>query len=155
MDDDDDSGVSNPLVSGAHYRLFLKIAMLGTELREFACAEQIAQTMLELRPDLPHASISLGMNDFAAGRRNEGIRTLEATVERFPSSQLAKATLGVCLLDADRSGWQQLLQSVIDDGRDEYAIGLACVVLGRPNGYIDPTPSPEPVPSVPGHAMWA
>lgn len=128
-DDERDSG--EHLLQGSDYRLFMKVALLGTELGQYACAAELAQLMQALRPDLPHASISLGMNDFSAGRKDEGVRTLEAAVERFPSSQLAKATLGVCLLDVGRSGWQPLLESVIEDGRDEYAIGLACAVLGR------------------------
>lgn len=151
----DDLDVSDQAVPGAAYRILLQVALLGTEIGEIARAGEIAQTLQELRPDLPHASAVLAMNDFYAGRKAEGIRALEATIARFPDSQLSKAVLAVCLQIEGRSGWQQMLESVIDDGRDEYAIGLACAILGRANDCGKAAADPSSAFPAPAHALWA
>lgn len=151
---DDEFDVSGQAVPGAVYRILLQVALLGTEIGENAHASEIAETLQELRPDLPHASVVLAMNDFYAGKKDDGIRALESTLARFPDSQLSKAMLAVCLQNAGRSGWQQMLESVIDDGRDEYAIGLACAILGRTNGSGNAAPS-APATTAPAHALWA
>lgn len=151
---DDEFDVSGQAVPGAVYRILLQVALLGTELGETARATEIAETLEELRPDLPHASVVLAMNDFYAGKKDEGIRALDFTLARFPDSQLAKAMLAVCLQNAGRSGWQQMLESVIEDGRDGYAIGLACAILGRTNAPGSAA-QPAPAATTPTHALWA
>lgn len=151
---DDEFDASGQAVPGAVYRILLQVALLGTEIGETARATEIAETLQELRPDLPHASVVLAMNDYYTGKKDEGIRALESTLVRFPDSQLTKAMLAVCLQNAGRSGWQQMLESVIDDGRDEYAIGLACAILGRTNASGHAAQS-APAATAPSHALWA
>ncbi len=152
---DDEFDVSGQAVPGAVYRILLQVALLGTEIGEIAHATEIAETLQELRPDLPHASVVLAMNDFYAGKKDDGIRALESTLGRFPDSQLSKAMLAVCLQNVGRSGWQQMLESVIEDGRDEYAIGLACAILGRSNDSGKAAVDSSGAPFAPAHALWA
>ena len=139
-------------VPGSVYRVLLQFALLGTEIGKVSLAMEIAETLSELCPNLPHASIVWAMNEFAAGRQDAGIRSLEQTLKKFPESQLGKAMLAVCLQNTGRAGWQELLESVIDDGRDEHAIGLACGLLGREHQSAASIPSPMSVPST---ALWA
>jgi hypothetical protein len=137
-------------VSGEAYRVLLQTAMLGTEMAESALAIEIAEALAALRPDLPHACIVLAMSEFCAGRKDAGVHELETTLVRFPDSQLCKAMLAVCMQDTGRQGWQALLESVIEDGRDEYAMRMACTLLGRDDGSLMAAPGH----SAPVHAMW-
>ena len=139
-------------VPGSVYRVLLQFALLGTEIGKVSLAMDIAKTLSELAPNLPHAPIVLAMNEFAAGRQDAGIRSLEQILKKFPESQLGKAMLAVCLQNTGRAGWQELLESVIDDGRDEHAIGLACALLGREH---QSAASISPPMSVQSTAMWA
>ena len=150
----DSSRSNDDTVPGSTYRTLLQFALLGTELGETQRAATIARALCELRPDLPQAGIVLAMNDFCSENMDRGIHELQSTLDRFPDSQLAKAILAVCLHVAGRSGWRALLEEVIEDGRDEYAIGLACSILGRPNGTAD-EPDTSPATAFPSHAMWA
>ena len=152
MSDMETSGPQVETLPGSVYRVLLQFALLGTEIGKVSLAMEIAETLSELCPNLPHASIVLGISEFAMGRQDAGIRSLEQTLEKFPNSQLGKAMLAVCLQNTGRAGWQALLESVIDDGRDEHAIGLASALLGRKHQ----TDANNPLPfSVPSTALWA
>ncbi len=151
----DSKSSNDDVVPGVVYRTLLQFALLGTELGESAAAAEIATALSDLRPDLPQASIVLAMNDFCSGKMDRGIQALEATLEKFPDSQLAKAMLAVCWQVSGRSGWQPLLESVIEDGRDEYAIGLACAILGRTNEVADSLEEEPRINEFPVNAMWA
>lgn len=122
---------SDPLISGNLYRLLLQIALLGAEVGEAQAAIQVADALHEVRPDLPQARAVRAMGHVNLGQRDVAVRELEATLEHFPDFQLGKALLGVCMKLSGRSGWQSHLESVIDDGRDEFAVGMACEVMGR------------------------
>jgi Bacterial type III secretion protein (HrpB1_HrpK) len=152
-EDNEDAGKPVP---GSVYRTLLQFALLGTELGESAAAKQISQILRDLRPDLPQASIVLAMTDFFANQSGSGISELQETLQHFPDSQLTKAMLGVCLQVAGQSGWQSILESVIEDGRDEYAIGLACSILGRsPSAAAVESTEVERMTAAPANAMWA
>ena len=145
---------SNPRVEtvpGSVYRTLLQFALLGTELGKVSLSTDIAEALIELCPNLPHASIVLAMNEFTLGQQDTGIRSLEQTLKKFPDSQLGKAMLAACLQITGRAGWQELLESVINDGRDEHAIGLACALLGREHQAESGS---LPVMSVPSTAIW-
>ncbi len=150
----DELDVPDTLVPGAAYRSLLQIALFGTELGETGRAIEIAEALAELRADLPHASIVLAMSEFSAGRRDAGVYRLQDTLVTFKDSQLAKAMLAVCLQNTGRPGWQPLLESVIEDGRDEYAVGLASALLGREVDAADPARA-DATAAAPGMAMWA
>ena len=143
------------VVPGEAYRVLLYAAMLGTELGETSLAGEIAQTLIELRPDLPHAEIVLAVNEFSAGRHDYAMSRLEEVLEKFPNSQLGRAMLGTFMKTTGRVGWQALMESVIDDGRDECAVGLACAMLGRAHaGELATHSDANNFSEAPAHAMW-
>lgn len=143
-------------VPGTVYRSLLQIAALGSELGEYLAASQIAGVLQGLRPDLPQASIVQAMNTFCGGDISAGIVELDEVLAQFPGSQLAKALLAVCMKIDNRAGWPQMLEAVIDDGRDEYAVGLACTILGRTEvAGGRPYEQQAVVGTLPAHVMWA
>lgn len=139
------------IVPGFVYRTLLQFALLGTEVGKVSLSMDIAETLIELCPNLPHASIVLAMNEFTLGQQDAAIRSLEQTLKKFPDSQLGKAMLAVCLQSTGRTGWQELLESVINDGRDEHAVGLACALLGREHQFKSAILTVVPAPST---AIW-
>jgi len=149
---DDDSNAST--VPGGVYRLLMGIALLGSELGLSALATDMAAKLAELRPDLPHARSVLGIGRFQAGDHEGGLRILEEAAAEFPDHQMGKALLAVCMAEMGRSGWQQMFEAVIDDGRDENAVGLACAVLGRDNEAADEALQVFRV-GLPANAVWA
>ncbi|WP_124543686.1 HrpB1 family type III secretion system apparatus protein [Piscinibacter terrae] len=140
-------------VSEDTYRLLLQAAMLGTQMGEISLAIDVAEALAELRPDLPHAPIVLAMSEFCAGRKDDGLQRLEVQVRQFPDDALSKAMLAVCLQDTGRAGWQSLLESVIDEGRDEHATGMACSLLGRTQ-ELPAAGQPIGPQATPAFAMW-
>lgn len=145
-------------ITAEMYRLLLQIALLGAEVRDFDTSTEIAEAVRDAHPDLPHSRAVLGMIRLAAGQKDEAVRELEAALELFPDFQLGKALLGVSLKSGGRSGWQSLLEDVIEDGRDEFAVGMACEILGRPRDVATGASigsSPQPPDAAPGHIVWA
>lgn len=147
---------AEPLLHGDIYRLLLQIALLGAEVGDAAATLQIAEVLQHARPDLPHARAVLAMGHLNQGHRDEAVRELESTLQAFPDFQLGKALLGVCMKVGGHTGWQHHLDAVIDDGRDEFAVGMACEVLGRPNPASEEARS-EAWLSQPSttHVVWA
>lgn len=140
------------------YRLLLQIALLGAEVRDFDAATKIAEGVRNAQPDLPHSRAVLAMIHLSVGQKDEAVRELETALELFPNFQLGKALLGVAMKAGGRSGWQSLLEDVIEDGRDEFAVGMACEILGRPKdmaGGASIGSAPKPPDSAPGHVVWA
>lgn len=139
---------------GSAYRLLVGISLLASEIGAVALARQIAEQLVELRPDLPHAATVLGMCLFQVGQRREGLRSLQDTAAAFPDYQMGKAMLGVCMVETGETGWQDLLEAVIEDGRDEHAVALASKLLGRDAGAPAPA-GLAPSMRLPSHAVWA
>lgn len=123
-------------LAGAGYRLLSNIALLGVETGQHRVAQDMAHHLLALRPDLPHAHGIAAMSDVTQGRGSIAVQRLESCLAQFPDFQFGKALLGICMAEAGHSGWQHLLESVIEDGRDEHAVTLACDVLDRPNPFL-------------------
>ena len=152
------TGKIESLIDGDLYRLLLQIALLGAEVRDFDSATLISEAVRNARPDLPHAWAVVAMKELAAGNKDEAVRELEAALEAFPNFQLGKALLGVALKAEGRSGWQSVLEEVIADGRDEFAVGMSCEILGRPRDAVAGASigaAPQPPDSTPGNIMWA
>ncbi len=111
-------------------RRLLQIGALCTRLGKFAAAEQILQAVAAYREDLPQPRSLLALSRLCQGRLPEAARELESVLSEFPNHQFGKALLGLVYRETGRSGWQQCLLDVIEDGRDEAAITLARVTLG-------------------------
>ena len=145
-------------VTSEMYRLLLQIALLGAEVRDFDSATLIADGVRNTHPDLPHSRAVLGMIRLSAGQKDEAVREFETALELFPDYQLGKALLGVAMKATGRSGWQSLLEDVMEDGRDEFAVGMASEILGRPKDAAAGASigsAPQPPDSPPGHIVWA
>lgn len=145
---------SDALMGGDVYRLLLRIALLGIELGDKEAPIHIAEVLQRVRPDLPHARGVLAMCRLGLDQGNEAVRELESTLADFPDFQLGRALLGVCLKISNRSGWRHHLDAVVDDGRDEFAVAMACEVLGRPQTEIEDAPRPAHAANA-AHAVWA
>jgi hypothetical protein len=152
---------SDPLISGDLYRLLLQVALLGIEIREARAAMQMVEPLISIRPDVPHAHAVHAVCCLSLGQRDDAIRELESTLEHFPGFPLGETLLGVCMKLSGRSGWQSHLEAVIDAGRDEFAIAIACRTMGRtPEAGLvhvgagsSETQAPPDFGS--GHVMWA
>ena len=149
------------LLSGDIYRLLLQIALLGAEVGEARAAIEVAEALQKVRPDLPQARAVQAMGYVNLGQRDVAVRELEATLECFPGFQLGKALLGVCMKLSGRSGWQAHLEAVIEDGRDQFAVGMACEGMGRTHASssTDVGAASGETPALPdcgsGHVVWA
>jgi tetratricopeptide (TPR) repeat protein len=106
-------------------RLMLLIGLMCERLQRFAEGERILRAMKAYRHDLPHPATYLALCYVSQGRLDEALRELEAVRAAYPDFQMSKALLGIALRDSGQHGWQQVLQEVIQDGHDEYAIKLA------------------------------
>ena len=137
-------------ISGDAYRTLLLVALLGVDIGENRLGEEIVEALIELRPDLPHAQVSLAIAKVRAGATEDGVSHLQRTLSQFPDNQMCKAMLGVFMRSLGRPGWQALLEAVIDDGRDECAIEFACTALGREKAVSSVTLQAEST-----HALWA
>ena len=111
-------------------RLMLLIGLMCERRRLFREGEQILRAMKAYRDDLPHPGTYLALCYMSQGRSREALEELNAVRAAYPEFQMSKVLLGIAQRDAGKSGWQRLLEEVIEDGRDEYAIKLAQDTLG-------------------------
>lgn len=142
-----------PLLQGELYRLFMNIVLLGFELGKAHEPLKVLDMLVELRPDLPHAASARGMCIYGMGRREEGLWLLQEAAESNADYQMGKALLATCMAEESVAGWEGILEAIIEDGRDEHAIGLAHALLGRTDGSA--TAAPATPAHRPAHAMWA
>jgi tetratricopeptide (TPR) repeat protein len=130
-------------------RLMLLIGLMCERLRRFEEGERIFRAMKAYRDDLPHPSTFLALCYVSQGRLPEALRELEAVRAAHPEYQMSKVLLGIAHRDAGKAGWQQLLQEVIDDGHDEYAIKLAQDALGLDTAVQSASSSADGLSDVP------
>ena len=147
-------------LSTSGYRSLLSAASIAVELGRTGVAERMARNLTLLRPDLPQAQSLQTMCDIFQGRHGMGLQRLRKAVEDFPDYQMGIVLLAMSMKSENVSGWQAMLEEVIEDGRDEYAIGLAYSALGRelPEGLADlvsgaTTQVAPAAPTAPG-AFW-
>ncbi len=111
-------------------RLMLLIGLMCERLGRFEEGERILRAMKAYRDDLPHPATFLALCYVSQGRLTEALRELEAVRAAYPEFQMSKVLFGIAQRDAGKAGWQRLLQEVIDNGQDKYAIELARDTLG-------------------------
>ena len=121
-------------------RLMLLIGLMCERLRRFEEGEQILTAMKAYRDDLPHPATFLALCYVSQGKLQEALRELEAVREAYPDFQMSKVLLGIAQRDAGHSGWRRLLEEVIRDGREEYAVRLAEETLGLDPGTAAAAP---------------
>jgi tetratricopeptide (TPR) repeat protein len=122
-------------------RLLLQIGLMRARQGEFEDALCILRSVKAFRADLPHPASALALTHLYQGRLDDAERELDAVLSLFPAHQFAKALLGVVYREAGRSDWRNVLQEVIDDGRDEWAIGLARASLATDASSPAATPA--------------
>lgn len=120
-------------------RLVLLIGLMCERLQRFEEGEQILRAMKAYRDDLPHPGTYLALCYISQGRLRDALEELEVVRTRYPDFQMGKVLLGIAQRDAGNPGWRELLQEVIDQGREEYAVKLAQETLG-----LDPGIAVEP-----------
>jgi hypothetical protein len=111
-------------------RLLLLIGLMCERLQQFEDGERIFRAMKAFRSDLPHPGTFLALCHVSQGRVSEALAELAVCRAAFPDYQMSKVLLGIAERDAGKAGWEQHLQEVIADGRDEFAIKLAEDTLG-------------------------
>jgi Bacterial type III secretion protein (HrpB1_HrpK) len=111
-------------------RLLLHVGLLCGEVDKPKEAVQIIRAVRDFRDDIPHPGTVLAFVYLRMGRMQDAEEELDRVLSKYPDHQLSKALLGMVYHHVDRAGWQDLLQEVIDDGRDEWSIRLARNLLG-------------------------
>lgn len=106
-------------------RVMLLIGLMCERQRRFKEGEQILSAMKAYRDDLPHPGTYLALCYVSQGRLREALQELETVRTRYPDFQMGKVLLGIAKRDAGHSDWRRLLEEVIDEGREEYAVKLA------------------------------
>lgn len=134
-------------------RLLLQIGVMCARLEQYEEAERIIRAVRAFRDDLPHPGTALATSFLFQGRLEEAAQELESVLSVYPNHQLGKAFLGLVYRQTGRDGWQQLLQSVLDDGCDEAAVELArhCMNLDGEAAAVAAAPAHEPRPFVAAH----
>lgn len=134
-------------------RLLLQIGVMCARLERYEEAERIIRAVRAFRDDLPHPGTALATSFLFQGRLEEAAQELESVLLVYPNHQLGKAFLGLVYRQTGRDGWQQLLQSVLDDGCDEAAVELArhCMDLDGDAPAAAAAPAREPRPFVAAH----
>lgn len=133
-------------------RLMLLIGLMCERLRRFEEGEQILNAMKAFRDDLPHPGTYLALCYMSQSKLREALRELAAVGAAHPDFQMSKVLLGIAQRDSGQIGWQRLLEEVIREGREEYAVRLAEQTLGLvPVGKTsapaaEKTDTAEPVP---------
>jgi tetratricopeptide (TPR) repeat protein len=106
-------------------RLLLQVGLMCARLGQFADAQQIIGAVKAFRDDLPHPGSALALSLLYQGRYADAQAELEQVLRNYPDHQLAKALLGLVYREIGRTDWRDVLQEVVEDGRDEWAMGLA------------------------------
>lgn len=103
----------------------LLIGLMCERLQRYAEGEQILRAMKAYRDDLPHPGTYLALCYISQGRLREALEELDVVRTTYPDFQMGKVLLGIAQRDAGHRDWRRLLQEVIDEGREEYAVRLA------------------------------
>jgi tetratricopeptide (TPR) repeat protein len=110
-------------------RQLLQIGVLSARLERYEQAEKIIRAVKAFRTDLPHPGSALATVYLFQTRYEESARELESVLATFPNHQLGRALLGLMYRELGRPGWRSLSQQVLEDGREEAAMGLARFTL--------------------------
>jgi hypothetical protein len=139
-------------LSGEAYRTLLSITLLAAELGEYDMGVDMAQNITDVSPDLPQAHAVVGMLHLYAGRADKTVSYMQDALTKFADFQVGKVILALGMMQSKQGGWLPMLESVIDDGRDETAIDMARALLGRNKPDADEHVMPV---GLPANATWA
>jgi len=111
-------------------RQLLQIGVMSARMERYEQAEKIVRAVKAFRIDLPHPGSALATVFLFQSRYEEAARELESVLAAFPNHQLGRALLGLMYRELGRPGWRALSEEVLQDGRDDSAMGLARFTLG-------------------------
>ncbi len=138
------------------YRNLLGAGLIAVELQQFGAAERMCKALLCLRPDLPQAHCIGFFVECVTDLGDRAMERMKKVLADFPDFQLGIALLGTYMKKTNMSGWQSMLESVIQDGRDDIAIGLACHGLDRTQPETASAKDTDSATAqMPVGAMWA
>ncbi len=126
-------------------RLLLEIGVMAVWIKRVQEGEIIIEHVKAFRDDVPQPSTAKAAGLIYQNRMEDAIDELNSCLKRFPNHQVAKCLLAVAHADTGRHGWQELCKQVIEDDRDEWAIGLARETLGY--DYLAKPTARPPVPA--------
>ena len=133
-------------------RLMLQVGLMCLQQKRWDDAERIIRSVKTFRDDVPLPGTTLALMFMFQNRLPEAIAELDAVLLAFPNHQMGRAVLGIVHRRAGTAGWERILQQVVDDGRDEFAIRLARqslpAPLPKPGGARAPGLTAAP------HASW-
>jgi hypothetical protein len=110
-------------------RLLMRTGMLCSETERHDEADSLYRAVARCAPGIPHPIVCLAMGLMYRGKAFEAVVELQQTIAEFPDSQIAKALLGMALRECGQPQWEDVLLSVLEDDRDEWAVSLASSVL--------------------------
>jgi len=87
-------------------------------------AESIYSRLSQARPESPFPLICLAMVRARSGRVKEAVEQLKSIVEKFPENDLAKAFLGVYMIESKQKGVLKIFDQILASGKDTAAINL-------------------------------
>ncbi|MCC5811364.1 MAG: hypothetical protein JJU06_13420 [Ectothiorhodospiraceae bacterium] len=106
---------------------------LASECGLHAEAEQLLASLAEVKPDIPFPLVGLAIVRARSGRLEQAIDELRRLIARYPDCEIAKASLGMLLVQANQGGAAELFNEVLDSGTDPHAVNVAqsCLDLAR------------------------
>jgi thioredoxin-like negative regulator of GroEL len=121
-----------PEVETAVIKSLIQVGLLAAWERMFDRAETVLAGAKAYRPDLPHVGYGYALMYHSQGKSAEAVDVLRREVlAAHPDNMMAKSLLGFILHHSGQPGWRELLNEVVDDGKDEPALELAQHVLGE------------------------
>lgn len=111
-------------------RLLLQVGLMCGRRGQFDDAQLIVGSVRAFRDDIPHPSVVMAMCLLYQGETQRAQEQLESVLRIWPDHQIARAMLGLVYREAGNGEWSELMQQVIADGRDSWAVWLAEQALG-------------------------
>lgn len=110
-------------------RLLMRVSMMLSEKTRFDESDSILRAISNYRPEIPHSRVCLVVGMLYRQKHAEAIEELDLTLKKFPNCAIAKAILGFALRDHGSPKWKAVLQEVLDDDRDVWAVNFAKELL--------------------------
>lgn len=111
-------------------RLLLQVGLMCGRRGQFDDAQLIVGSVSAFRDDLPHPSIVMALCLLYEGKPELAQEQIERVLTLWPDHQIARAMLGLVYREIGNSEWSELMDQVIADGRDPWAVWLAQQSLG-------------------------
>jgi predicted Zn-dependent protease len=112
-------------------RTLADVALLAAWEGNTSAAEAIFNALRAAKPKEVNVAICLAMVFASQENYTESIAVLNQALREEPENACGKSLLGYVLFAAGESGWETLLNEVINDGTDRAAVNMAQQVLNE------------------------